>query len=145
MKARVAWRRQIALLVKEWPIILRASSKSCNHFRPARDAPLFLRLWRIARPKADPRGLVELVHDAASANLRAAFAGSPWFHLTAVRHVATTQALLDRGEVQSIVRLRADFAERLAHGDAPVQVIRDSVDANTARIHAGFLRGVFML
>ena len=44
-------------------------------------------------------------------------------------------------EVDGIVRIRADFARRLAAGDAEVQVLVHGTDANRARIIAGLCPG----
>ncbi len=138
-------RRQRALLRKEWLLILRdPSSFAIAFLLPA--ILLFLFGYGVSLdPQRVPVAFVEPAHDVATGELRAAFAGSPWFELVVVRDFATARELLDRGRVQGIVRLRADFAERLAHGDAPVQVILDGVDANTARIVQGYVRGVFTL
>jgi ABC-2 type transport system permease protein len=56
---------------------------------------------------------------------------------------AAEQALLE-GEVDGIVRLRADFArlERSADG-APIQVIVNGIDANTARLVQGYVEGAW--
>ena len=51
------------------------------------------------------------------------------------------QALLDR-RVMAIVHLRSDFARRLQQpGGAPIQVIVNGVDANTARLVLGYVQG----
>ena len=48
------------------------------------------------------------------------------------------------GGVNAIVRLRADFSERLRRPDgAPIQVIVNGVDANTARLTLGYLEGAW--
>lgn len=56
-----------------------------------------------------------------------------------------TQAIEDlrRHRVRGIVRLRGDFTDSLlGKGAAPVQVILNGVDANTARLVAGYIEGV---
>jgi ABC-2 type transport system permease protein len=53
------------------------------------------------------------------------------------------QALLDR-RVMAIVHLRSDFARQLRQpGGAPIQVIVNGVDANTARLILGYVQGVW--
>jgi ABC-2 type transport system permease protein len=53
------------------------------------------------------------------------------------------QALLDR-RVMAIVHLRSDFARQLRQpGGAPIQVIVNGVDANTARLVLGYVQGVW--
>ena len=53
------------------------------------------------------------------------------------------QALLDRRGM-AIVHLRSDFARQLRQpGGAPIQVIVNGVDANTARLVLGYVQGVW--
>jgi ABC-2 type transport system permease protein len=53
------------------------------------------------------------------------------------------QALLDR-RVMAIVHLRSDFARQLRQpGGAPIQVIVNGVDANTARLVLGYVQSVW--
>ncbi len=57
--------------------------------------------------------------------------------------VEAEQALLNR-RVMAIVHLRSDFARRLRQpGGAPIQVIVNGVDANTARLILGYVQGVW--
>ncbi|MFP4348903.1 MAG: ABC transporter permease [Thermodesulfobacteriota bacterium] len=56
---------------------------------------------------------------------------------------AAKQALRDH-RVDGIVRLRSDFAQKLQSGaTAPIQVILNGVDANTARLVTGYVEGVW--
>ena len=56
---------------------------------------------------------------------------------------AAKQALRDH-RVDGIVRLRSDFAQKLQSGAAaPIQVILNGVDANTARLVTGYVEGVW--
>lgn len=53
------------------------------------------------------------------------------------------QALLER-RVLAIVHLRSDFARQMRQpGGAPIQVIVNGVDANTARLILGYVQGVW--
>lgn len=57
---------------------------------------------------------------------------------------AARQALMER-QVDAILHLRADFTEKLRRpGGAPVQLILNGVDANTARIIKGYMEGVML-
>lgn len=57
-------------------------------------------------------------------------------------HVAQ-QAMMER-RVNAIVHLREDFADKLRSGQtAPVQLIVNGVDANTARLITGYVQGVY--
>ena len=56
---------------------------------------------------------------------------------------AARQALMER-RVDAILHLREDFSEKLQRpGGAPVQLIVNGVDANTARIVNGYVEGVY--
>lgn len=135
-------RRLGALLRKEWRLVVRDPSSLAIAFVLA---PILLWLFGYG-VSLDPRRIavafVEPVRSQATRALRAAFAGSPWFEVVELRDMRMAVRLLDRGQVEAIVRLRDDFADRLERGDAPVQVIVDGVDANTARIVLGYVRGV---
>jgi ABC-2 type transport system permease protein len=79
-----------------------------------------------------------------TASFAASFGQSPYFapHIVRDRHSAD-EALRD-GEVVGIVVLRADFSRRLWSADgAPIQVIVDGTDANTARIITGYVDGAW--
>ncbi len=79
-----------------------------------------------------------------TASFAASFGQSPYFapHIVRDRHSAD-QALRD-GAVAGIVVLRADFSRRLWSADgAPIQVIVDGTDANTARIITGYVDGAW--
>ena len=69
-------------------------------------------------------------------------AGSRYFTPIVVRDMPVAeQALLD-GRVNAIVRLRSDFATRERRPDsAPVQLVINGVDANTARLVRGYMDG----
>ncbi len=54
------------------------------------------------------------------------------------------QKALDQRRISAIVRLRSDFSRQLLNGhSAPIDVIVDGVDANTARLVSGYLQGVW--
>jgi ABC-2 type transport system permease protein len=58
--------------------------------------------------------------------------------------MARAVQLLQTGKVDAVMRLRADFAERLRRPDgAPVQLIVNGVNANNARIVQGYAQGAW--
>jgi ABC-2 type transport system permease protein len=73
--------------------------------------------------------------------LAASFRLSPYFNARMMTAMPQAQELLLAGEVDGIVRIRPDFARRLALGDAEVQVLVHAVDANRARIIQGYAEG----
>jgi ABC-2 type transport system permease protein len=78
----------------------------------------------------------DLDNSPESRDLTARFAGSGYFHI--VEHVDREQRvgeLLDRGAVKAVLRMNRGFSEALRSGrDAPLQMILDGTDSNTAGI-----------
>jgi ABC-2 type transport system permease protein len=74
----------------------------------------------------------------------ASFANSPYFEVSVMRHRADAEADLVAGRADGVVVLRADFAARLERLDtAPIQLLLDGTEANTARIVRGYAEGVW--
>jgi ABC-2 type transport system permease protein len=74
----------------------------------------------------------------------ASFANSSYFEVDVMRHRATAEADLVAGRKDGVVVLRADFAARLGQWDmAPIQLLLDGTEANTARIVRGYAEGVW--
>jgi ABC-2 type transport system permease protein len=95
----------------------------------ARDVPIAL---VIEQPGADTASFAASFHDSA------------YFAPVTVHSMQEAKSLLKQGKVNAIVHLRADFAsaEGGAEG-APIQVIVNGVDANTARIIEGYVQGAW--
>ncbi len=76
----------------------------------------------------------------ASRELRAAFAGSPYFEIAAAAATEDQERdLLDRGTVMAVVRVPPGFARDLARGrTASVQVLVDGSNSNTAAVVASY-------
>lgn len=54
------------------------------------------------------------------------------------------KAALDRRQINAIIQLRSDFSRQFLSGkSAPIDVVVDGVDANTARLVSGYLQGVW--
>lgn len=91
-----------------------------------------------------PLALVVEQPSADTADFVASFRGARYF---APREVATMPRAIEQmlaGRVDAILRLRADFAERLRRPDgAPVQLIVNGVNANTARLIEGYVQGAW--
>ncbi len=91
---------------------------------------------------------VALVVDQPStdtASFTGAFYHSRYFAPLSLPDMARATEALMQGRVQAIVRLRANFARRLRrpHG-APIQLIVNGVDANSARLIQGYVEGVWI-
>jgi len=91
-----------------------------------------------------PLGLVLERPDANSSSFAAAFDRSEYFSPRYYTDIQPAQRDLAARRIDAIVWLRADFSKRLlAHGDAPVGVILNGVDANQARITSGYVQGAW--
>ena len=83
---------------------------------------------------------------ADTADFIASFQGSRYFSSRREQSMATAMRLLQTGEVDAIMRLRADFAQRLRRPDgAPIQLIVNGVNANNARIVEGYAQGAWSI
>ena len=66
---------------------------------------------------------------------------SSYFSPVLLHAMPAAEQLLQRGSVQGILDIPTDFARRLAHGDAQVQLVVAGSDANSARIIEGYVEG----
>ena len=91
-----------------------------------------------------PVALVIELPSPDTASFTSGFQQSRYFVPVFQRNLADAeQALLDR-RVMAIVHLRSDFARRLREpGGAPIQVIVNGTDANTARLILGYVQGIW--
>jgi ABC-2 type transport system permease protein len=91
-----------------------------------------------------PLAMVVEQPSADTASFTAAFHKSRYFVPTTFSTVRDAEAAMMAGRVKAIVVLRQDFAQRLrGPGSAPIQLIVNGVDANTARIISGYVEGVW--
>lgn len=71
----------------------------------------------------------------------AGLAGSDYLAPVWLADMHTAETLMRRREVDGIVRVPADFARRLAAGDAQVQLLLHGADANSAAALARYVNG----
>ncbi len=91
-----------------------------------------------------PLALVIDRPDASSSSFVATFHQSEYFDPRRFGSIQEAEQALAERTVDGIVWLRGDFSRRLlASGDAPVEVILNGVDANQARITAGYVQGAW--
>jgi ABC-2 type transport system permease protein len=82
--------------------------------------------------------------DGASASFAAAFRHSEYFSPQRFGSIQEAAQALAEHRVDGIIWLRSDFARHLfGRGNAPVGVILNGVDANQARITAGYVQGAW--
>ena len=89
-------------------------------------------------------GLVVEQPSPEADSLVASFRNSRYFTLRLARHRFEVEDELVSGRLKAVVVLAADFAERLGRGEsAPVQVIVDGSDPNTAGLTENYVQGVW--
>jgi ABC-2 type transport system permease protein len=77
----------------------------------------------------------------AAADLAAGFQLSRYFDARLLPSMPEAEQMLQRGDVDGIVRIRSDFSRDLKIGGPTVQLIVNGVDANRARIIQGYADG----
>jgi ABC-2 type transport system permease protein len=96
----------------------------------------------------DARGIpIAVVAEAPSgesASFAGAFQASSYFSPRPMGSVQEARQALGEHRVDAMVVLRADFSRRLLEpGGAPIQLVINGVDANTARLAAGYVQGAW--
>lgn len=91
-----------------------------------------------------PTAVLDLDHSQESRELISRFSSSPYFdlqrQLTDYRQVGD---LIDRGEATIALQINAGFAQSLRKGEtAPLQVIVDATNSNTALIASGYVNQI---
>ena len=72
------------------------------------------------------------------------FMSSEYFAPRVVRDMRTAEAALIAGDVDAIVRLRANFADTVwSPQGSPIQLVVNGTDSNTARIISGYVDGAW--
>lgn len=79
----------------------------------------------------------------ASRSLLAEFQGSPYFQILPAPDGAAAQDLLDRGRVTAIIGVLPGFQREIERGEtAPVQVLVDGTNSNTANVVSSYAQRV---
>lgn len=81
---------------------------------------------------------------ADTASFTAALYRSIYFDPIVVPDMIAADRAMRERRVSAIVRLRSDFGRRRRFGIAPIQIVVNGVDANTARLSTGYLDGVWL-
>ncbi len=93
-----------------------------------------------------PLALVAETPSKETSSFTGRFQQSRYFAPVEMRDLREAEAAMRAGHVEAIVHLRSDFARQLHTPEgAPVQVILNGVDANTARLVLGYVQGVWQL
>lgn len=80
-------------------------------------------------------------------SLYASFARSEYFSPTIIEHLADAKDMMQHRQIDAIVYLQSDFVDRLVTrtNSAPIELIVNGVDANTARQVIGYVNGVWSI
>lgn len=88
-----------------------------------------------------PMAVFDLDHSPESRDLVSRFTSSPYFEVRG--HLANERQMqewIDRGEVVLVVHVPAGFAQKFGRGQtAPIQIIVDGTNSNTALIAVGYI------
>ncbi len=90
-----------------------------------------------------PVAIVVEQPSARTAAFVGAFARSLYFRPVVMRDMPAAEEALMARRVNAIVRLREDFARGFLAGSAPIQVIVNGTDANSARQVLGYISGAW--
>ena len=134
-------RRMVALIRKESQQILRDPSS----FLIAGVLPILLLFVYGFGVSLDlrrvPIGLVIEQPSPEANSFLASFRDSRYFEVHQVHHRASVEEELVSGRLNGVVVLAADFSERLGRGEtAPIQVLVDGSDPNTAGLVASYVQ-----
>jgi ABC-2 type transport system permease protein len=91
-----------------------------------------------------PVGVVVEQSTPEAVSLLASFRNSRYFDVRVARHRAEVEGNLVSGRLKGLIVLRGDFSRQLGRGEeAPVQVIVDGSDPNTAGLVQFYAQGVW--
>lgn len=91
-----------------------------------------------------PLGIVIESASSEASAFAAGFAHSEYFIPKSYRTIQEAEDAMIRQDIKGLIWLRADFEEKLLAGEtAPIGVIVNGVDANTARIVQGYVSSVW--
>ncbi|KFK95074.1 MULTISPECIES: ABC transporter permease [unclassified Serratia (in: enterobacteria)] len=142
-----SWRRLRALCLKETRQILRDPSSGLIAFV----IPLMLLFifgYGINLDSSKLRlGILMEQHSEEARDLANAFAGSPYIQPTISDNRQQLIAMMQAGSIRGLVVIPNDFAEHLARPTdrAPLQVITDGSEPNTANFVQGYTQGVWQI
>lgn len=137
------WQNVRAMARKEWWHLLRdARSLALMFLMPTMMLFLYGYAINLDVMRA-PIGILQESRDAAANALAASFEASRAFDV--VRRFADRRAMaegIQKGTVWAALVIPKDYADRLASGQARVQLILDGTDANTARLVRNYAVGL---
>jgi ABC-2 type transport system permease protein len=91
-----------------------------------------------------PVGIVIEKPDEDTSRFVGSFMNSRYFNPIIMFSMPEAVNALESGTVDAIIYLKGNFSKKMRSGDAPIQVIVNGVDANTARIVSGYIEGAWI-
>ncbi|ACS86204.1 MULTISPECIES: ABC transporter permease [Musicola] len=144
---RFSWRRLRALCLKETRQILRDPSSALIAFV----IPLLLLFIfgygiNLDSSRLHVGVLLEQRSDDAN-SLARAFSGSPFLQPVISDNRPALIAMMQEGRIRGLIVIPPDFAARMARPEdnAPIQVITDGSEPNTANFVKGYAQGVWLV
>lgn len=144
---RFSWRRLRALCLKETRQILRDPSSGLIAFV----IPLMLLFifgYGINLDSSKLRlGILMEQQSEEARDLANAFIGSPYIDATVGNNRQQLIQMMQAGRIRGLVVIPSDFAEHLARpaDSAPLQVITDGSEPNTANFVQGYTQGIWQI
>lgn len=142
-----SWRRLRALCLKETRQIMRDPSSGLIAFV----IPLMLLFifgYGINLDSSKLRlGILMEQQSEEARDLANAFTGSPYIEPTISDNRQQLIQLMQAGRIRGLVVIPNDFAQRMArpHDSAPLQIITDGSEPNTANFVQGYTQGVWQI
>jgi ABC-2 type transport system permease protein len=132
------------MLVKEFIQLLRDPRARFVLFAPAIMQMMVFGYAGTFEVRHVPTAVLDLDHSQESRDLVARFAASPYFDLRyRLEHHQEVRTLIDESRVYLAIEIHPGFAELLRKGrTAPVQVILDGTNSNTALIAYGYVNQI---
>lgn len=135
------WTRLLQMLIKEFRQVFRDKRTRTVLFVPPIIQMLVFGYAATFEIKNVPLAVLDLDHSPESRELISRFQSSPYFVLAApLAHRDEITRLIDQGDATLAIQIHAGFAQQLRKGQtAPVQVIVDGTNSNTALIALGYV------
>ena len=135
------WARLYQMLIKEFIQVFRDKRTRMTLILPPVIQMLIFGYAATYELRHVPIGVLDLDNSAQSRELVARFASSPFFEIRQrYAHQDEITHAMDEGDVTLALQIHAGFAQKLGKGQtAPVQVIVDGTNSNTALIALGYV------
>jgi ABC-2 type transport system permease protein len=138
------WSRLKQMLIKEFIQVFRDKRTRIVLFVPPIVQMIVFGYAATFEIRHVPIAVLDLDHTQESRELVSRFESSKYFQLT--HHLANAREItekIDRGEVTLAIQIHPGFAQRLRKGQtAPVQVIVDGTNSNTALVALGYVNQI---